>query len=542
MDNPALHASLATLITTFTLKKLQLDNQHFSALYSIFLLISSACIPLLVKEVFNGWTIAIAIIAAFAIKYKETLGPIFNQHMKRIGITMGIHIEEESNNYRHLILHISEARNIYIDYIKFNPDYFQPCEEFRVGTINREKLDNMRTFYYYRENARVADDIKVPFVDTRFNKKGYYMWRSALVQRGIKPDSIELFYEWIEIFVEKQTCENIEEYYQNIEQFVKKHRETQNIELYYVQVFAQNVDIAYKMFAGTKRTAEELENKYLTNFYHPNKNDIWKQVKLLHYTPEEYFEQYNSYQLNFICDGPPGCGKSRMTHLLAQLTNRHVIDIDFIGLKTKINAHKMLRNPYCKTLDRHFKPNEVIFSLGEFDITIIKLYENEKKRRKQQQQYNISTQCIKMNEQEEEKEHEKTQDTSSNVSQDCELAVRDFLEIIQGPIPLQGAIIFGATNRLPYLKEICPELFRFGRFTTIQFPGPTTQLIQQIVQNNFGTNAQLSKECKQHIQQIFENNQTKTKTTLAEIVHQACFFKVENKTLKQFEQWLKTLN
>jgi hypothetical protein len=50
-----------------------------------------------------------------------------------------------------------------------------------------------------------------------------------------------------------------------------------------------------------------------------------------------------------------------------------------------------------------------------------------------------------------------------------DISLEDLLEIFQGPVPIEGAIIIATTNKFKEIYELCPALFRPGRLTPVEF-------------------------------------------------------------------------
>lgn len=61
-----------------------------------------------------------------------------------------------------------------------------------------------------------------------------------------------------------------------------------------------------------------------------------------------------------------------------------------------------------------------------------------------------------------------------------ELTVNSLLELIQGPVPLKGAIFIATTNEFDKINKICPALFRSGRLTPIYFGYAESSILQEI--------------------------------------------------------------
>lgn len=110
-------------------------------------------------------------------------------------------------------------------------------------------------------------------------------------------------------------------------------------------------------------------------------------------------------------------------------------------------------------------------------IKIVKLQEDGKKSEniEKDEKKDLSVPALK----EDNEEKEKDEDLSISTSSD-EFCVKDLLEILQGVIPLRGAIVFATTNDFSKIKNICPALFRRGRLTPVEFGYLDDQTLTEI--------------------------------------------------------------
>ncbi len=70
--------------------------------------------------------------------------------------------------------------------------------------------------------------------------------------------------------------------------------------------------------------------------------------------------------------------------------------------------------------------------------------------------------------------------------EDDDLTVDSLLDIIQGPCDNPGAIIFAITNKYEQIRDICPRLFRDGRFKPVYFGYPSKETLNEITQYYYG--------------------------------------------------------
>ena len=67
-----------------------------------------------------------------------------------------------------------------------------------------------------------------------------------------------------------------------------------------------------------------------------------------------------------------------------------------------------------------------------------------------------------------------------------EFKIGDLLELLQGPVQLEGQIVIATTNHYDKIKEICPALFRPGRLTPIHFDYLDRKSLDQMSEFYFG--------------------------------------------------------
>lgn len=78
------------------------------------------------------------------------------------------------------------------------------------------------------------------------------------------------------------------------------------------------------------------------------------------------------------------------------------------------------------------------------------------------------------------KKKDKVLKTINEPDNSDELTVESLLDIIQGPCANHKAIMFATTNEYSTIQEICPRLFRDGRFKPIYFGYPNRETINEL--------------------------------------------------------------
>jgi SpoVK/Ycf46/Vps4 family AAA+-type ATPase len=222
----------------------------------------------------------------------------------------------------------------------------------------------------------------------------------------------------------------------------------------------------YEMYSGDTITDEK--RKYILNrMFHKEKDKMWKQIQFVD-------NIQNKSQIGFILHGPPGTGKSRFAYTMAIATQRHIISLDFPSLSRK-SVYQIFKSPNVN--GKNLKPSNVIFVFDEFDQTIIALQEKEVQNKKK-----METKVKMLEDLIESKNSSLLENIDLNgYKKDSDnIKIGHLLEMIQGPVPLTGAIFIATTNNFEQINKICPALFRAGRLTPIYFGHAEYDILQEI--------------------------------------------------------------
>jgi SpoVK/Ycf46/Vps4 family AAA+-type ATPase len=354
-----------------------------------------------------------------------------------------------------------------------------------------------------------ADNIKVNFVDTNFNQKGYYVWKKKDVTISKKKEeSYTIRSPYIQLCIEdniNKNMTNINEYFNKINEKTIELSHDQ-IEIQHIKIMKKNNEIKHNQFIiydGKKKSREDLENTYIKSFFHKERDRLWKIIQEIHFNPTSFYKIGQSPRIGILLHGPPGTGKSTLAFRIAMALDRDIVSIDIRSIRNKHDVYKTLRSPCINGIN--YEPKQLVYIFDEFDLTVRELHA------KKTQMTNVYESWIKHlahlpevskmlpliktkskitkslchsdSDSDDSSDSKKNNYSIDNHGYDTEdLSLEDLLEILQGPVPLEGAIIIATTNKYEEIKDLCPALFRPGRLTPIHFDLADNWFLNEICQ------------------------------------------------------------
>lgn len=289
--------------------------------------------------------------------------------------------------------------------------------------------------------------------------------------------------------------------------------------------FCQNYHTGKKSDQATRRT------QFMDSFFHQEKEWLWRHCLAVQDTPQVFYDAGQAPYGNFLLYGPPGTGKSTLVYRLGMALGRHIVSVDLSSM-SKYDAYWAIRQP---SIDGStYEPHECIILLEEFDIAIDKLSAKSEEVFQEVGLFNwlakpkipkkveapkvervpaectcdelsddhgatICNGCHENNkaeaaEEEQKKSASESMSAWSNIKK--EFTVEDLLELLQGPVPSDRALIFATTNKYQEIKKKCPALFRPGRLTPVHFDHLSAECFQELCRYHF---EQEMKECPEKI-------------------------------------------
>jgi len=206
------------------------------------------------------------------------------------------------------------------------------------------------------------------------------------------------------------------------------------------------------------------------NFFCENKENIFKQIKNIRNSKEEYKRCGKPFQINILIHSPHfGCGKTSLLKLLAKMLGdgekkRHIVNINLSNVKTCSELEDIF---LCNEdiLDQHIPNDERIYIFDEIDkVSDILLNEEYREDTLDEKIINDMKKYIENNKVDKEKEKEfgefftmAKKVTVENFSKDDILNLGFFLTLMDGPIEYHDRIILATANEI---KKISPAVIR----------------------------------------------------------------------------------
>jgi SpoVK/Ycf46/Vps4 family AAA+-type ATPase len=306
--------------------------------------------------------------------------------------------------------------------------------------------------------------------------------------------------------------------------------------------FIRNQQLLYR---GKIPNIADREKNYINSFFHPEKKILWNLIKSIQYEPESFYKFGQTPRYGMIAYGPPGTGKSSFAYRVAMSLNRHIISIDLRHIRKREKLYSLIKKPIVN--DCYVEPKDVVFIFDEFDLALKELcdkdlqnitirkkksnpkddiyktkgkdelfdesstdipiltddeYEDSsapvstgielrspKKQRPRRLRKTRTTRNLMFEGSDDDTSDEsiiqvsKPQTVYSTNKSDIQIS--DILELLQGPVPIEGAIIIATTNDINYIRKKNPALVRPGRLTPVYFGYPTMDILNEISQYYF---------------------------------------------------------
>ncbi|MHB1953350.1 MAG: AAA family ATPase [Sulfobacillus sp.] len=361
-----------------------------------------------------------------------------------------------------------------------------PC----VGTRDevRMQLRGMDEMHIcqVKKQAQPPDGIAVPFYDARLGVSGRFTLNKHAEEFTQSKDIPSFRIDILEIVLQIRQPHPGYTAAKYLDDLEKKLAELElvekGIEVYsfsnFVQheVFSTTFKTSHKVLYQGPRLSPERKQVLLDTFFHPHKQDLWLSIESVHSRPEEFVMLGQTPRASYILHGPPGSGKSSFAYRVAMTLDRHLCSIDLTRLTKRSALMQLLYGTSSMegTDVISLRAKDAVFIFDEFDSAIRAMVESQKLQQAMVLRYADSN------------ENAPQGRVPKPASDSDRLTLEDLLEILQGPIPLDQAIIIATTNDLEYIKCTCPALVRPGRLTPVEFPNLRLTVLNDIGRRYFG--------------------------------------------------------
>lgn len=226
---------------------------------------------------------------------------------------------------------------------------------------------------------------------------------------------------------------------------------------------------------GDEETKKWMENEFISyrtfdNMFFPEKEKLLKQLVHFRDNKEEYMKHGDPYTLGICLYGPPGTGKTCIAKSIANMFNRHLVELPMDNIATKSEFKKyFFESQYNnKNKNNTIGFDKKIILLEDIDCMSEIVYEREEKYAKDEVLDNSGASVEifeKFVEAVSKNDNKATTNTSSSKyfskKNNDELTLSFILNVLDGVQETPGRIMIMTSN---YIQKIDKALIRPGRF------------------------------------------------------------------------------
>jgi len=225
-------------------------------------------------------------------------------------------------------------------------------------------------------------------------------------------------------------------------------------------------------------------NMRFDTLFFPGKQKLYNRLKFFIDNEKLYLEQGVPYTLGLLFHGKPGCGKTSSIKAIANMTNRHVINVPLGQIKTATELESIFTNPEIDSKS-YIPNNRRIYVLEDIDCREVddivkerssKFDKNkDKDKDKGKGNENMSDKILmRLMEQNDETDFS----NYYNKNKQKKLNMANLLEILDGIYEMHGRILIITTN---YRDKLDRALTRPGRIDMeIEFKRCTVDVIDEM--------------------------------------------------------------
>lgn len=198
--------------------------------------------------------------------------------------------------------------------------------------------------------------------------------------------------------------------------------------------------------------------KYIDKFIY-NKDNHYNNITNEH---EEYYKKLGvTYKAGMLFYGHPGCGKTSTIKAILNRTNRNGVIINLSNISTNEELEMCFRNTFINNIQYSYK--QLCFIIEDCDTALNELLLSRDKKT--------------------ETKSSSSSTKKSNVDNYCDVDLATLLNILDGVIELNGAMIIFTTN---HPEKLDPAFTRPGRIDfKLEFKKATVNIIYYFINNKY---------------------------------------------------------